>query len=219
MELKHGSHNEVVSLPYTTNKSSARFQAEDVAAHGVDHNQDFQRRPCTTSPAALNDVGRPPAPAAATSCDVPGEGRSLGRAVRLTSGDEPPNMNYKLWAGGILRSPTSGSDCCAGMLPPGRREETGERLQRSAPRVGFRWRLRAAALWDTVRLIRLPFQPVQTQGLTLTTEILNLVLVAAHKHQMSHSFCVKSLFGCKNCFPKLKKKISVDVYRRSASLQ
>lgn len=56
-ELKH---------PSTTNKPSPRLQAEDVAACGVDHDQDFQQRPCS------NILW----------------GRSLGRAVRLTSGDE-----------------------------------------------------------------------------------------------------------------------------------
>lgn len=64
------------------------------------------------------------------------------------------NMNYKLWAAGTLRSPTSGSDCCAGMLPTSRREVTGERLQRSARWVGFSWKLRAAAVWDALISVR-----------------------------------------------------------------
>lgn len=71
VELKHGSHNEVVSLPSTTNKSSTRFQAEDGAARGVDHDQDFHH------------VGQPPAPAAATSCDVPGVGEEPGAGYQV----------------------------------------------------------------------------------------------------------------------------------------
>lgn len=83
MELKHGSHNEVVSLPSTINKSSARFHAEDVAARGLDHDQDFQQRPCATSPAVLSDVGQPPALAVATSCDVLGVGEEPGAGCQV----------------------------------------------------------------------------------------------------------------------------------------